>query len=163
MRPIQAVRGIQDLPLEQLRGAGVVGFILDLDNTLVPPGSDEVPGETRRFLADLRRLGLLSVIVSNARSERADRMGQALGLPVVSRARKPFGRGYRRSLGLMRLPAAKVVAVGDQLLTDGAGAWRQGIPLYLVDPLSHREAFLPRLARPFDRVLRRLLFGRREV
>ena len=163
MRPIQAVRGIQDLPLEQLRGAGVLGLILDLDNTLVPPGSDEVPGETRRFLADLRRLGLLSVIVSNTRSERADQIGQAMGLPVVSRARKPFGRGYRRALGLMRLPADKVVAVGDQLLTDGAGAWRQGMPLFLVDPLSRREALLPRLARPLDRILRRLLFGRQGV
>ena len=160
MRRLQAIDGLDAVPLAELGRLGVGGLLCDLDNTLVPAGGDDVPAETVRFLEEVRRLGFGVVIVSNGRRQRAERLGGMLGLPVVSRARKPFGGGYRRALAILGLPSDKVAAVGDQFLTDGIGAWRQGMPVFLVEPLAREEALLVRAARPVDRILRRLLLPR---
>ena len=141
---------------------GVKGLIFDLDNTLAPPHSETAPPATLRFLAEVRRAGLAAVIVSNGRRPRVERLGRLMGLPVVARARKPFGRGYRWALLEMGLKASQVAAVGDHFLTDGLGALYQGIPLVLVDPMTSEEDFLVRAARPVDHILRRLALTRRE-
>lgn len=161
-RFLLAVPRLDAVPLEELARAGVMGLLFDLDNTLVAARGEEVPAETERFLEEVRRLGLSAVIVSNGRRPRAERLGRLLGLPVVGAAKKPFGGGYRRAFAILRLPADKVAAVGDQFLTDAIGGWRQGMPVILVDPLTTRESLLVRAARPVDRALRRLLLPRGE-
>lgn len=157
-----AVPGLAAVPLSELVQQGVQGIIFDLDNTLMPARSEEVPGETQRFLAEVDRLGLSAVILSNGRRQRAEKLARLVGLPVISSAKKPFGGGYRKALGLLGLPPEKVVAVGDQFLTDSIGAWRQRIRVVLVDPLTPHEALLVRACRPVDRILRRLLVPRVE-
>lgn len=145
------------LPLARLRAAGVEGLLLDLDNTLVPAGSTQVPKETKAFLAGLADIGLRAAIVSNGSRRRTAQLAAALGLPWVSRARKPFGSGYRQALQILGLPREKVAAVGDQFLTDGIGGLALKVPIFLVEPLSPAESLLVRAGRPVDRVLRRLL------
>ncbi len=162
-RYLTAVATIDAVPLQELVALGVRGLIFDLDNTLVAAHSEEVPAATTDFLREARRLGLATVIVSNARRPRAERLGQIMSVPVVARARKPFAGAYRKGLAVLQLPGHQVAAVGDHFLTDGLGALRQGMPLVLVDPISRDEDFLVRAARPVDYVLRRLLLPRRRA
>lgn len=153
----RSVPGLGAVPLADLRAAGTRGLILDLDNTLVPPSRDEVPRETRVFLDEARRLGLRAIILSNGRRARTARLAAHLELPFIAPAKKPAAGGYRHALSALGLTPAQVVAIGDQFLTDGLGAWRQGIPWILTEPLTRREGLLVRVARPVDRILRRLL------
>lgn len=159
-RYVRAVPDLGAVPLEELVLRGVRGLLLDLDNTLVPARSADVPAGTRLFLQEAQRFGLAAVILSNGRKARAEQLGQMLGLPAVGRAKKPLGGGYRRALAILGLPSSEVAAIGDQFLTDGIGAWCQGMPLALVDPITSSEALLVRLGRPVDRILRRLLLRR---
>ena len=161
-RYLISVPSVVDVPLRELMDMGVRGLIFDLDNTLVMPHSDEVPSATARLLKEAKELGLATVIVSNSRAARVERLGRRLGIPVVAKARKPFAAAYRKGLAVLGLPSGQVAAIGDHFLTDGLGALRQGMPLVLVDPISRQEDFLVRAARPVDFILRRLLlWGRR--
>ncbi len=159
-RLVRVVPGLGAVPLEELVRIGVRGLLLDLDNTLVTARGGEVPAETRLFLQEARRLGLAAVILSNGRRARAEQFGRMFDLPSVGRAKKPFGGGYRRALAILGLPGSAVAAIGDQFLTDGIGAWCQGMSFALVEPITSSEALLVRLGRPADRILRRLLLRR---
>ncbi len=160
-RYLISVPSVGDVPLRQLMEMGVRGLIFDLDNTLVRPHSDEVPTATSRLLREAQELGLATVIVSNSRATRVERLGRRMGIPVVAKARKPFAAAYRKGLAVLGLPGGQVAAIGDHFLTDGLGALRQGMPLVLVDPISREEDFLVWAARPVDFILRRLLLGER--
>ncbi len=155
--PRMRVGHLDDVDLAALRGRGVRALLLDLDNTLCDPRADDVSAEARVFCARMRELGLRGYVLSNGRSGRAERLAGQLGLPCISQARKPLRGAYLRALSEMNLPPHAVAAVGDQFLTDAIGAMRMGLALVLVEPRWRRDKPLVRMARPLDRILRRLV------
>ncbi|MBK8729512.1 MAG: hypothetical protein IPM00_09045 [Tetrasphaera sp.] len=120
--------------------------LIDLDGTLVAQsapvnqlvGADGPSGEAISMLAD--RVWL---IVTNRRSAPAS----LRGIPVMSRARKPWTS--KAKLTVRGEPPGCVI--GDQLFTDGLLAARLGVPFYRVTPIGRR----PWRARLGDRLLER--------
>ena len=158
MTPLhRRVRSLTDIPLEDLVAQGVQAIVLDLDNTLCDPRGDELPKDAVAFCAKAKALGLRGYILSNGARGRAERLAQALGLPCVSRAKKPLRGAYRRALRELGVQPQEAVAIGDQFLTDALGAISMDMALFLVEPRVRRDKLLVRLARPVDRILRRLL------
>ena len=143
--------------MEDLAARGVKALLLDLDNTLCDPRGDLLPAEALSFCARMEELGLRGYVLSNGPRGRAERLAAQLGLPCTSRARKPLRGAYRRALGELGLTTEAVAAVGDQFLTDALGAIGMGMALVLVEPRFARDKPLVKLARPVDRVLRRLI------
>lgn len=81
-------------------------------------------------------------------------IADALDIPWVTRALKPFAGGYRRGMAMLESLPESTAMVGDMLLTDILGANRLGLFTILVDPKSTHEA-LP--ARLFQRPLEQLI------
>lgn len=157
LRPDSRVDTVYDIDLQALRAQGILGVILDLDNTIIPWGMRQAPSELFRWIASARTLGLRLCIVSNNRGPRVTRLAAALDLPAVTGAWKPGRASLHRALSVMGTAPETTALVGDQLLTDILGGNRLGLYTILVRPQSRREFFLTRVVR----LIERLVIGRR--
>lgn len=133
-------------------------MIIDLDNTLVAWGAEEIPYRLKEWVGALKNDSFRLCLVSNAKVSRARQMGEDLGLPVVAPALKPTHKPFKRGLQSLGLPAEEVAVVGDQIFTDVLGGNRMGLYTILVDPISQREFIGTRFVRRIEK-----LFGFREI
>ncbi|TBH15475.1 YqeG family HAD IIIA-type phosphatase [Thermus thermamylovorans] len=136
-----------------LGARGLKGVILDLDNTLLPYGEEEIPSAYRDWLERLRT-EVPVYLLSNALPERFARVQGALGLPGHAPALKPW-LGFRRALKALGLPPRQVAVVGDQVFTDVLGGNLVGAYTVLVPPLREREFFYTRFIRLLETPFRR--------
>lgn len=109
--------------------------LLDLDNTLRRRDNDEVPLEVRAWLTHVQQKGIKPCILSNNFHENVFAVARELDIPIVAKAMKPLGSGFKRALELVGGSVEDSVMVGDQLFTDVVGAHLVGMPAYLVAPL----------------------------
>lgn len=160
MRPLLApwrlAGAIWELDPNALLAAGIRGLILDLDNTLVDWNESYVRPEVRTWLARARETGLQLCLASNSIwGRRVRAVGAELGLPVVTRACKPFPVAFRRAMRVMGTTPESTCAIGDQVFTDLAGAQWLGLKTVLLQPLSSRESPHTQLIRRIEAPLRR--------
>ncbi|SDF42030.1 hypothetical protein SAMN04488243_15210 [Thermus arciformis] len=151
--PREVLPSLLHLTPEWLRARGLKGVILDLDNTLLPYGDEELPEAYRAWLLALRE-AVPVYLLSNALPERFARVQKALGLPGHAPALKPW-LGFRRALKALGLPAEEVAVVGDQVFTDVLGGNLVGAYTVLVPPLREREFFYTRFIRMLETPFRR--------
>lgn len=130
--------------------------LLDIDNTLAPHGTREGDAFARRIVAMVQEAGLLPVIASNAKEDRARTFADSLGVPFISNARKPDARAICLDLEGRDCQPAEAVMVGDQLLTDVLSARRGKIPVILTDRRSRSELVTIRFKRGLEWILIRL-------
>jgi len=142
------------------RRSEVRHVVLDMDNTVVPYGSnddverrliDEAVGQ----LAALSHVETIS-IVSNAGSGRT---GPSLPLPshttVVWSADKPVTLRSRLAAGV---GSGRAVVIGDLLMTDGLLAWRLKADYYHCPIVEHDPYRANRVLGWMGRVVRPVLF-----
>lgn len=136
LTPDWVVAKLTELPLDQLSQQGVSGFIFDLDNTLMPPKTGQVPPDLVDWLAGLEAQGFSYVVVSNNRHRSyLDKAQQTLQVPVLGPAMKPSRRMLKQGIRLLQRQPYQVAVVGDRPLTDIWGGYRVGARTVLVDPL----------------------------
>ncbi|RTI03080.1 YqeG family HAD IIIA-type phosphatase [Thermus scotoductus] len=136
-----------------LRERGLKGVILDLDNTLLPYGEEDLPAAYQAWLEALR--GEVPIyLLSNALPERFARVQTKLGLPGHAPALKPW-LGFRRALKALGLSPQEVAVVGDQIFTDVLGGNLVGAYTVLVPPLREGEFFYTRFIRMLETPFRR--------
>ena len=130
--------------------------MLDLDNTLVPWGCQNLSQGVIDWIAGMQHAGLSGCIVTNAgRLSRVRPVAEFLGLPWVATANKPLPWGFARGMRIMGTMPETSAMVGDLMTMDVLGGKRLGIFTVLVEPLSSREALATRvLQRPIERLLR---------
>ncbi len=161
LRPTLMARCLWEIDLDRLWEQGVRGLILDLDNTLVEWNRADLRPEVRAWVEAAQRRGLRLCLVSNAfRGRRVRVVAEALGMPVVVQAMKPFPRAFRKALATLGTEAGSTCAVGDQVFTDMLGANWLGLVTVLLDPLACRESPHTRVIRLIERPLRQR-WGRR--
>lgn len=153
---------VYDINLADLKKRGIRGIVSDLDNTLVPWHSEDIPSELVRWLERVKTEGFKFCLVSNAGGRRAERTARALGVPVVAPALKPRRKAFESGVAVLGLAAGQVAMLGDQLFMDVWGARRAGLYTILVKPVSRREFIGTRLIRPLERLIL-LRFERRNA
>ncbi len=154
-RPDLSLASVRELTPEFLAAHGLDGLVFDADNTLVPRSRYEPTPEVATWLETLRAAGTRLCILSNSRHiGKVARMGEALGMPAISLARKPARSGFRRALALLGTAPAATAMVGDQVFTDILGGNLAGLTTILVPSLGARDFVL---YRPMRRLERRLL------
>jgi len=139
--------------LADLAARGFTGIIVDLDNTLVGYGQDDLAAQDLAWLAAARTAGFRMCLVSNNFSERVARVSAAAGVPAISRALKPLPRGFAAALRVLGTPKARTVVVGDQLFTDVLGAKLLGLHCILTEPLVAKDWLGTRVLRFLERVV----------
>lgn len=152
--PDEYVKSVFEIDFERLYENGFRGLMFDIDNTLVPQDED-VTRQVKELFEKLSALGFKTVILSNNSEERVSRFAKAIPALYLSRARKPFKRGYNRALTLLKAKREQAVFIGDRVLTDIFGAKRAGIHCILVEYIR-KNGEKPNLLRKIeDRLYKR--------
>ncbi|UCH34232.1 MAG: YqeG family HAD IIIA-type phosphatase [Armatimonadota bacterium] len=158
LRPDMMAEAIWEIPLDELRGRGIEGLIVDLDNTIVDWNRNRVRQEVQRWLQKASGMGMRVCIASNARSKaRVSAIADEVGALWLAPAGKPSRRGLRQAMAMLGVTPDAAALVGDQLFTDVMGGNRLGLFTILVRPLSGRDFPATRIMRILEWfVLRRL-------
>jgi len=160
LEPTAMVDTIWQIPPESLLRQNLRFLIVDLDNTLVDWGREELRPEVTAWAKSCRQAGITLCICTNARrGKRIGRVAGRLGTCYLAAAGKPFAKAWRRALNLLRAAPEETAMIGDQIFTDIWGANRCGLRSILVRPLSPRDFFATKLPRLIEK---RLLEGWRK-
>ncbi len=154
LKPFGYAINISDIDVPRLLGYNIRGVILDIDNTLVPWGSWNIPEDSLRFVQSLKRVGIRCCLLSNTDDRaRALSIGRELDLPVITNAFKPLPFKFLKAIMILGLKKEDVVSIGDQLFMDVFGSNLVGIRCILVKPLTDRDFFSTRILRILERRL----------
>lgn len=134
-----------------LQEHGIQGVLIDLDGTLASRKTPLPPDGLADFLRELQENGLKVMIFSNNREKRVERFCQTLHIPFISRARKPFLRGFHLAMKKLNLPPQALAIIGDQIFTDVLGGNRVGALTCYVHPVDWHD-FLIRARCHVERV-----------
>lgn len=141
--PDYSFRGITDVSADFLEKLGVKFLMLDLDNTIAAYDEPSPHESVARWAAEAKGRGIRLHIVSNSvREERVEAFGKALGVGVITGARKPSPRGILQAMGSVGAQASESALVGDQAFTDTLAANRAGVLSIIVRPRRFTNPFL---------------------
>ena len=138
---------INHIDLDSLKAAGIKGFILDIDNTLVAMHVKEADENAIAFVNKLKSMDFKVCILSNATQDRVVRFNKNLSVQAVHRAFKPSGKAFLRAARMMELHPENVAVVGDQIFTDIRGGNKVNMTTILVKPIDKREIVYVRAKR----------------
>ncbi len=154
---------ISSIDLAELKGVGIKGLILDLDNTLLPRDERETSDGVNNWLRAARELGFRMCIVSNNRGERVKEVARELNLPVVALAAKPCRRAFKQGLEILRVKKEETAVIGDQIFTDVLGGNLVGLKTILVVPVSPQELLHTRILRRLERIIIKKLIKQNQL
>jgi HAD superfamily phosphatase (TIGR01668 family) len=136
LSPDLYITRVLDIDLDMLADRGIDALLIDLDNTLLPRDTNEVPEELKAWAADVKRHGMRVCLVSNNWHERVTRVAGELQFDLVSKALKPLPFAFLKALRICGSTRKKAAVIGDQLFTDILGGRMLGIYAVMVLPLS---------------------------
>ena len=163
LRPRLYVSSIYAINLERLRRRGIVGLVLDLDNTLVAWNNDRASKDLSRWVQQAKQQGFRLCLVSNNFPARVRRFGQWLDVPAVANAAKPRRRAFRRAMELIDTEPRTTAVIGDQVFTDVLGGNRLHCYTILVLPMTEHEYWTTRLVRRVERLVLPQTMRRRRI
>jgi len=144
---------VLSIDLEKLKKRGITHLLLDLDNTLLPRDSDEIPAEIKTWALSLKEEGFSACILSNNWHNRIAEVAGDLGFRLVSKAVKPLPPAYFLGMHRMNAHSGSTAMIGDQVFTDVLGASCLGITTILVLPLSKHDLKHTLFLRKFERLI----------
>ncbi len=150
-------KSVTQIPVSLLQQRGIRGVLFDLDNTITTWNQLDCSQEVKEWFIHLQEAGIKACILSNNCAARVEPVASVLNISFVAEAKKPFPNGYRRGMAVLGISPQNALMVGDQLLTDIAGAKRLGICCFLVEPISTEKEywFTTYVNRPLERWLLR--------
>jgi len=147
------LKDVYEIDINLLKKYNIKGLILDVDNTLVEHYVEKPCKKLIDWVNYLKKNSIKLCIVSNGSLKRVTKFNEDLGLDIISKARKPFKRGFLKGLEVMNLDKNEVAVVGDQLFTDVLGGNLLGMFTILVEMISPKEAFSVHLKRYLERLV----------
>jgi len=160
LSPDYYYRDVYSIDLGALQATGIDTLLVDLDNTLLPRNSADIPAATRDWAADVASRGMRVCLVSNNWHDRVIGVADELGFDLVAKAVKPLPFAFLRALSRANSSRKKAAVVGDQMFTDILGGKMLGIATVLVTPLTSSD--LPHTL-VLRRIERALLAGRQPL
>jgi len=152
-RPDRFAPRLKDVSLEELKGAGLRGLIVDLDNTLLGFRETELAAEHLEWIRQARDRGFAICMLSNNFSDRVTAIAQQLEIASVPNALKPLPFGFLRAKHILGLPRRQIAVVGDQLFTDVLGGKLCGHYTILTEPIESKDFPITRFFRFFERLM----------
>lgn len=141
---------IEDITPEILKKLGVLGLVLDIDNTLTYDFCPDVSDAVLSWLSSVKDAGIKAVIVSNNSEKRAEPFAKKCGLPFVARAKKPGGRSLRAVGEILGCSLSETAVIGDQLFTDMAYARGNKMTALMVKPLGGEKLLQVKIKRVLE-------------
>ena len=140
-----------DFDAEKFAKMGYKVLLTDLDNTLVPFDVKVINQEVEDFISKNKSYGIETIIFSNNNANRVDSFAGDCSVPHYARALKPLKLRYKDVIKMHGYKSSEVVCMGDQLLTDIAGANRMHMYSIYVKPIVNRDGWSTKLNRKIER------------
>ena len=153
--PTYAVPTVLDVSASLLRSMKVRAILLDVDNTLSKPGSQEPFAGVEQWVESMQRKGFVLTILSNNFRRRVAPFANRMRVPFLSFACKPLPGGYWRAISRLGISKKEAVVVGDQVFTDVLGANLSGVRSILLAPAAEEHGASIRLRRSLETSVRR--------
>lgn len=153
LMPDLYLTSVHALDLEDLSRSGYDTLLVDLDNTLLPRDTNEIPDDLRAWATGLHDSGFKVCLVSNNWHTRVKEIADELGFMLVAKAVKPLPFAFLRALGKAGSHRRKAVVIGDQVFTDVLGGKLLGMRTVLVEPLSATDLPHTLLLRRIERMV----------
>ena len=83
-------KSIYDINYDNLVSRGIKCILFDLDNTLLPPRTEEVPKKLAVFIKQIKKTNIRFIIYSNSRKRRVSEIANRLNLEYFHLVRKPY-------------------------------------------------------------------------
>lgn len=146
-----------EINYEQLKQKGINNLIFDIDNTIAFVDDLTVTDEIEKLFVKLKKQGFNIILMSNNSSGRVVPVAKVLDVSYLSNAGKPDKKSYDNVLKMLKCDKKSAVAIGDQMITDIAGAKKYGIYTVLVDQLSEENNIQTGTAKKLqDKIVRKL-------
>ena len=136
-----------------LEERGITAVLVDLDNTILPRFTEEVPAEIRAWAATLTDAQIPVALLSNNHKRRVKLYATSLGFIPIANAAKPLPFGYLRALRALASKRHATVMIGDQFFTDVCGASLLGIMSVMVVALSQKDLAHTLILRKLEKIL----------
>lgn len=147
LRPDRYHSNVHSIDPAALAAEGFEAVLVDLDNTLVPRKSPEIPDASRFWAQSVLDAGLLGCLVSNNWHGTVSAVAEQIGFTAVPRALKPLPMAFRRACDILGVEPHRSLVVGDQVFTDVLGGNLVGATTALVIPLAGSDLPHTRLLR----------------
>ncbi len=131
----------------------IKGVVFDIDNTLVTHDAALPPKEICDYFELLKSLKIKCAVVSNNYKERVEPFCEALGVPYVARAWKPFKKNLKAIQKELGVPTENMCLVGDQIFTDIYGGKRMKFHTVLVTAVGENETGFVAFKRIFEKAV----------
>lgn len=149
------LKKVQEITYQMLQENGILGVILDVDNTLIDYYKN-MPEGVQKWCENLKKQGIKFCIASNSnKKEKVEMVANKLDIPYIYFAKKPLKRGLRKACAIMQIEPEKVAVVGDQIFTDILGANRTGMHSILVEPIEEKDIFITLIKRPIENYIKK--------
>jgi len=139
LKPTYIVERVTDINLDDLKKENIKGLVFDLDNTLMPPNTEEYPKDIFEWLTHVKNDFKIVILSNNPEKDYVQRAGEIAGCLAYEKAGKPRRKAAVQALKDIDLLPEQVVMVGDRPLTDIWVGQRLGMTTILVDPIMKKE------------------------
>jgi len=158
LKPKLYVDSVYRIDFEKLKGRGISGIIIDLDNTITEWDNPSLSSQAFDWFAKMKLAGLKACIVSNNNHNRVAKAVEKLDIPFLAKAHKPRRGAFRKAMEIMKTRPEQTAVIGDQIFTDILGGNRLNLFTILVVPITSKEFIGTRLVRIIERrVLKSLI------
>jgi|CXWL01.1.fsa_nt_gi HAD superfamily phosphatase (TIGR01668 family) len=159
LSPTAASVSILEIDPAELAELGKMLILIDVDNTILPWRSEDIPDSTKEWVDEAKSAGLELCILSNTRNpDRLERIAASLGVKAIRGKFKPSRAMYLQALEEFGVAAEAAIMIGDQLFTDVLGANRSGIDAIWVRPSSSRDFIGTKVSRMGEKLARKALY-----
>jgi len=154
LRPKAYVDSVYNIDLKKLKKTKKIkGIIIDLDNTLVAWGKNEIDHKIIDWVNEAKKLKLKICIVSNTNSKRVAELAKIFDIPYHSKYLKPFSIAFNNGLKILDTKKSETVVIGDQIFTDILGGNRLKLFTILVTPIVKKDSIGTFLHRNFEKII----------
>lgn len=135
--PTYCVKSVFDLDYNKLYALGKKIILTDLDNTLISYKVTSAPTKLQKLNQDLRQLGFKIYIVSNNNEKRILEFMKSFEIDgYLIKAGKPNPKKINKFVYDNGFLKEEIIYLGDQLVTDIAGANNAGLDCALVSTID---------------------------
>ncbi len=122
-KPDLIAKDIYDVDFAKLKKQGINALLLDIDDTLIPRGVNDISPQVFEWIVARKEEGFKLCLTSNSYHPlRVKYFGDTLGIPAISLGFKPFPFAFRNSLKALNAKPENTAMIGDQLFMDILGA-----------------------------------------
>jgi len=154
LKPKAYLSSLLNIDLKRLKNDfKIKGIIIDLDNTTVAWGSDNVDESIVSWIKEAKKNDISLYLVSNTLSGRVKRFAEILKIPYNSNSFKPLHSAFKKALKTMGTTYEDTAVIGDQIFTDILGGNRLNMYTILVNPLGKKDSIGTFIQRSIEKII----------